>query len=332
MRYCHALMLAAALLLGGAVPGTAEEACGNPDALGVSRVQEIDTQGGKLYGDIQYAHGDTFLGDKEVVLTFDDGPFASTTPEILATLAEQCTKATFFYVGTMALTYPDILAQVDKAGHTIAAHTWAHADLRKLPPGRASAEIEKGVGMLEARLGHPIAPFFRFPYLSDPKIDIKYLMGRDFGVFSTDVDSWDSHGLTPSDRIVKYVMTRLKEKGHGIVLMHDIKHTTAHALPEILKQLKAGGWKIVHMVPKAPAAPLPMYAEWAKKMIDRHDLAGVAVASSSKRKPKFEEIPFPTDEAKSATGTPDRAPAVAVALNLPIATPRGPLDEGSEGA
>ncbi len=307
MRYGHAIIFAIAVLLGSGAAARADDACANPDALGVARVQEIDTAGGVQVGDLQYSHSLSFLGDKEVVLTFDDGPFPSTTPEILATLAEQCTKATFFYVGKMALQYPDILEQVDKAGHTIGAHTWGHANLRKLTPARASVEIEKGVGMLEARLGHPIAPFFRFPYLSDPKIDIKYLLGRDFGVFSTDVDSWDSHGLTPSDRIVKYVMTRLKEKGHGIVLLHDIKHTTAHALPEILKQLKDGGYKIVHLVPKAPAAPLQMYADWAKKMIDRQDLANVAVASNGKRKPKIEEIPFDVAEA----GTPATPEAVA---------------------
>ena len=323
MRYCQVMMSAVALLLCSVLAAAAEDGCTNPNALGVSRVQEVDTHGGVQVGDLQYSHSLNFLGDKEVVLTFDDGPFPSTTPEILATLAEQCTKATFFYVGKMALAYPDILEQVDKAGHTIAAHTWAHANLRKLTPGRASAEIEKGVAMLEARLGHPIAPFFRFPYLSDPKIDIKYLLDRDFGVFSTDVDSWDSHGLTPSDHIVKYVMTRLKEKGHGIVLMHDIKHTTAHALPEILKQLKDGGYKIVHVVAKAPAAPLPIYADWAKKMIDRNDLANAAVASNSKRKPKIEEIPFDVAEA-GTPATPEgdkpkkgKAKLVVAAASLP---------------
>ncbi len=305
MRYPSTIVLATLVLLGFAPLASADDVCANPDAIGVSRVQEIDTSGGIQAGDLQYGHSLKFLADKEVVLTFDDGPFENTTPEILATLAEHCTKATFFYVGKMALRYPDLLQQVDKAGHTIGAHTWGHANLRKLPPVRASVEIEKGIGMLEARLGHPIAPFFRFPYLSDPKVDIKYMLGRDFGVFSIDVDSWDSHGLVSSERIVKYVMTRLNAKGHGIVLLHDIKHTTAHALPELLRQLKENGYKIVHMVPKAPAATLPVYVAWAKKMIERQEQAdALLVASNSKKKARIQEIPFEIAEA-GTPATPD---------------------------
>ncbi len=307
MRNGRALVLAVAVLLAGAVgiagPALADEACKNPDALGVSRVQVIDSTAASGIGPVDFRRSGAFLGPKEVVLTFDDGPFPGTTPDILAALAEQCTKATFFYVGKMALRYPDILAEVDRAGHTIAAHTWGHANLRKLTPGRAQVEIEKGVSMLEARLGHPIAPFFRFPYLDGPKFARKYLAGRDFTVFSTDVDSWDSHGLTPSVRIVKYVMTRLKEQGRGIVLMHDIKHTTASALPEILKQLKAEGYKIVHMVPKAPAMSLAAFNGWAKKMIDHED-GGVAVASSDEPVP-----PDPANIAADAVSEPDHPAA-----------------------
>jgi len=294
-----------------------EPACSNPDALGVSRVQEVDTSGGPIFGDIQYMHAVSFLRDKEVVLTFDDGPYPETTPAVLAALAEQCTKATFFYVGKMALKNPDILAQVDAAGQTIGAHTWAHADLRKLSGPRALAEIERGVSMLQARLGHPIAPFFRFPYLSDPKADIHYLGGRNFAVFSADVDSWDSHGFTPSAHIVHYVISRLKEQGKGIVLMHDIKHTTAAALPEILRQLKAGGFKIVHMVPKAPAASLSPYDAWARQAIEENDTSAL-VAANTKTTPVATKVALITTD-KKRLAVPDAAakPAIVAALETP---------------
>jgi peptidoglycan/xylan/chitin deacetylase (PgdA/CDA1 family) len=256
----------------------AGQPCTNPDPLGVSRVQEIDSTGNPFYGTNGGAGNSVkFLADHEVVLTFDDGPFPDTTPAILSALADQCTKATFFYVGLMALAHPEILAQVDAAGQTVGAHTWSHANLRRLAGPLAQAEIERGVSMLQARLGHPIAPFFRFPYLSTPASDVKYLGGRDFAVFSIDIDSWDSHGLMPTPRIINYVMSRLKVAGRGIILMHDIKHTTAAAVPEILKQLKAGGYKIVQLVPKAPATTLAAYDDWAKQMIAKHD-SGQAVA------------------------------------------------------
>ena len=68
----------------------ARSTCANPDALGVSRIVVIDTTGGPGFGFLQYKQFD-FLTDKEVVLTFDDGPWP-TTPAVLKALADECTK------------------------------------------------------------------------------------------------------------------------------------------------------------------------------------------------------------------------------------------------
>jgi peptidoglycan/xylan/chitin deacetylase (PgdA/CDA1 family) len=213
-----------------------------------------------------------FLQDHEVVLTFDDGPFPVTTETILNALDAECTKATFFYVGTMALANPQILKDVDSHGETIGTHTWRHANMRTLFGVRAQAEIEKGISMLEARLGHPIAPFFRFPYLNAPTSDVSYLASRGFAVFDIDVDSWDSHGLFVSpERIINVTMSRLKVAGKGIILMHDITRSTAAALPTILRQLKANGFKVVHLVPKDPATSLAPFDQLAEHLIADYD-------------------------------------------------------------
>ena len=313
MRLRLCVVILATIGLGLPQHASSAEPCRNSEALGVSRTVIVDTANGGLFGKVQYKDAPTFLADKEVVLTFDDGPYAETTPDVLEALAQQCTKATFFYVGRWALRYPGVLAQVDQAGHTIAAHTWAHANLRKLPGDHGQAEIEKGISMLTARLGHPIAPFFRFPYLSDPAASKAYLKGRNIAIFSADVDSWDSHGLTPSSRIVDYVMSRLKKEGHGIVLMHDIKHTTAAALPEILRQLKSGGFKIVHMVAKTPATTLAPFDAWAAKTIQEHD-SGVAMA-------KTEEPVIP----EAGDSLPDVAPAETVVAAAGLREPNRPI-------
>ena len=71
--------------------------CANADALGVSRVVDVDTTGGPGFGFQHFKQLD-FLAEKEVVLTFDDGPWP-TTPAVLKALAEECTKATFFPIG-----------------------------------------------------------------------------------------------------------------------------------------------------------------------------------------------------------------------------------------
>ena len=112
-------------------PAPAKSTCNNPNALGVARVVEIDTTGGPGFG-FEHFKAYDFLRDKEVVLTFDDGPWPGNTPAVLKALAEQCTKALFFPIGKHAGWHPEILKQVAAAGHTVGSHTWSHRDLSKL--------------------------------------------------------------------------------------------------------------------------------------------------------------------------------------------------------
>jgi peptidoglycan/xylan/chitin deacetylase (PgdA/CDA1 family) len=241
------------------MPRVAEAPCQTPGALGVERVVEIDTSGGPGFG-FQHFKAYDFLNPGEVVLTFDDGPWPGNTPAVLAALAAQCTKGTFFSIGKHAIWHPEILKQVAAAGHTVGSHTWSHADLSKKTPDEAKDEIEKGISAVHAALGAPLAPFFRFPDLRQPPEMISYLEGRNIAMFSTDVDSFDFKMRKP-DQVVKSVMTKLEKHGKGIILMHDFQHATAEALPELISQLKAGGYKVVHMVPRQPLTTLPKYDE-----------------------------------------------------------------------
>ena len=233
--------------------------CTNPNALGVSRVVEIDTTGGPGFGFEHFKQYD-FLRAGEVVLTFDDGPWLNNTPAVLKALADQCVKAIFFPIGKHATYYPEILKEVYEAGHTIGSHTWSHQDLSKKSVDEGKEEIEKGVSAVKAALGHPIAPFFGFPALRHPPEMVSYLGERNVGIFSTDMDSFDFKIRKP-DQIIKSVMAKLKKHGKGIVLMHDFQHGTSQAVPELLAELKANGFKIVHMVPKGQLDSLPRYDE-----------------------------------------------------------------------
>ena len=227
----------------------------NPDGLGVSRVVEIDTTGGPGFGFEHYKAYD-FLQDKEVVLTFDDGPWPGSTKAVLDALASHCTKATFFTIGKHALYHPEILKQVRDAGHTVGTHTWSHVDLTKLQPDAAKDEIEKGFSAVKLAMGSAPASFFRFPSLRAPQAMEAYLGSRNLAIFSTDIDSFDfRHGKQP-DAVIKTVMERLEKKGKGIVLMHDFQKVTAAALPQLLAQLKAKGYKIVHLKSKVAATTL----------------------------------------------------------------------------
>jgi peptidoglycan/xylan/chitin deacetylase (PgdA/CDA1 family) len=230
----------------------------NPTGLGISRVVEIDTTGGPGFGFEHYKAYD-FLQPKEVVLTFDDGPWSATTKAVLDALAFHCTKATFFAIGKHALYHPEILKQVAAAGHSIGTHTFSHIDLTKLQPDQAKEEIEKGFSAVKLALGGAPASFFRFPSLRGPQDMEAYLGSRNIGIFSTDIDSFDfKHGKQP-DAVVKTVMEKLEKKGKGIVLMHDFQKSTASALPTLLLALKDKGYKIVHLKSKASAATIASF-------------------------------------------------------------------------
>jgi peptidoglycan-N-acetylglucosamine deacetylase len=249
--------------IGNAAPAAA---CpGNPNALGVSRVVEIDTTGGPGFGSEQFKTYD-FLQPGEVVLTFDDGPWPGNTPAVLSALAAQCTKALFFPIGEHATWHPQILKEVAAAGHTIGSHTWSHADLAKLPADQAEEEIEKGFSAVRAALGQPESPFFRFPGLRYSSELVSYLGTRNISTFSADFDSLDFKIHQP-DRVIASVMTKLKKNGKGIVLMHDFQHGTSLALPELLAQLKANGYRIVQVRAKAPVTTLAQYDEQVGKLL-----------------------------------------------------------------
>jgi peptidoglycan-N-acetylglucosamine deacetylase len=295
-----AIACAAALLFwsvsGGGASAQGAQACPDPNTLGVNRTVEIDATGGPGFGFEHYKVYD-FLRLREVVLTFDDGPQVGFTHAILDALAAQCTKATFFSIGKMAAGMPEIIRDVAKAGHTIGTHTWSHADLSKAKSEDDwKDEVEKGFSAVRRAVGAPIAPFFRYPVLKDTKDSLQYLGGRNIAVFSVDLDTFDYKFRNP-DQFVKQAIDRLERKGKGIILMHDVQPVTAKALPRLLAEIKAKGFKVVHLKPKAEVKTLAQYDAVIEK-----DMKGMAAGHerpmSSVVRTIEEAPPQPTAAAK----------------------------------
>jgi peptidoglycan/xylan/chitin deacetylase (PgdA/CDA1 family) len=234
--------------------------CDKPDGLGLSRLVQIDTTGGPRFGSIQHPEGDDFLRDKEVVLTFDDGPRPGSTEAVVKALTDECLRATFFEVGQMASWHPEVTKQLIDAGMTVGTHTWSHKDLARIFPEKAEQQIEMANSAVSAAAGGKIAPFFRFPYLAQPPRILSYLADRNIAIFSGDIDSRD-YTMHEPEPVVDSVMSQLEKRGKGIVLMHDIHPNTAEALPALLRQLKATGFKVVHMVPKEQLTTIAKYDE-----------------------------------------------------------------------
>ena len=217
----------------------AKPACANPDALGIGRVVQVDTSGGPGFGFEHFKQLD-FLRDKEVVLTFDDGPWPVNTPAVLKALADECTTGIFFPIGKHATYHPEILRQVAAAGHTVGAHTWSHANLNRksMTEEKAKEEIEKGYSAVKWALEAAPVPFFRFPALQHPPAMVTYLGERNIAMFSCDVDSFDFK-TRKAEQVTENVMKKLDRLGKGIILMHDFQKHTAEALPDCVVRLGA---------------------------------------------------------------------------------------------
>ena len=253
----------------GFAPSLAAGTCPDGrDGLGVSRIVEIDTSNGPLYGDMtKYVREESFLGPKEVVLTFDDGPMPRITNPILDTLDRFCTKATFFSVGRMAIAYPATVREILARGHTLGTHTWSHPlNLKRLSLKRAKDQIDRGFAAVSLAAGQDIAPFFRFPGLSDSNPLLAHLQSRGIASFTVDVVSNDSY-ISSSRRLADRTVRLTVARQGGILLFHDIKRSAARALPNILSRLKAKGYKVVHIKPKGMIAREITYDSVLKPML-----------------------------------------------------------------
>jgi hypothetical protein len=161
-------------------------------------------------------------------------------------------------VGRMAIADPAMVQMVAQRGHTIGAHTWSHKMLGKISAAKATDEIELGFSAIQRALGRPIAPFFRFPYLSMPKSAVAHLQSRHAGTFSIDIDSSDYRTRDPKV-MIRTVLSQLQTRRKGIILLHDIQRSTAAGIRTLLGELKSRGFKVVHLVPKTPLVTLAVY-------------------------------------------------------------------------
>ncbi len=240
------------LLVAVALPARAET-CPHPGALGTSRVMEVAIPAEGLFVGTRSYRETLPLAQKEVVLTFDDGPAGATTDRVLAALEAQCVKATFFVVGQMAQARPDQLRRIAASGHTIGHHSMTHVIMNTVPHERGRGDIERGWRTVDRILtGHdgsrPATPFFRFPGFAPTKALSSWLVENHVGVFGADFWGSDWTKITP-DALLAQVLNRLEERQGGILLLHDIHAHTAAMVPRLLAELKARGYRVVHIVP-----------------------------------------------------------------------------------
>ena len=230
---------------------------GNPDALGTERVLAVDAGSTPRVGHKEFP-GTLPLQRKELVLTFDDGPWPTTTAKVLDALRHECVLATFFLVGRNVAAHPELARRELADGHSLGHHSFSHPLLNRMAPAKAEAEIDRGIAEDEfalygKRRSEPTTPFFRFPGFASNAVLLDRLQARHIVVFGADVWASDWLPMTPAQEL-QLILARIERIGSGIVLLHDTKAQTAAMLPAFLRELKRRGYHIVHVVAAAGGA------------------------------------------------------------------------------
>ena len=249
--FTAALCSAAAALMSLIAAAEAAE-CPRKDALGTSRVLAVDAATYPRVG-LRSFPQTLPLEDREVVLTFDDGPWPPTDKRILAALAQECVRATFFLIGRNAAAHPELVRRMAAEGHTVAHHSFAHPNLKYMKPEAAIGEIDRGIAAVETALHGtaattPSTPFFRFPFFEMTPATLEILQKRGIAVFGADLWASDWNPMTPAQQL-KLLTERLQAARKGIILLHDPKAQTAAMLPTFLRYLRDNHYRVVHLVP-----------------------------------------------------------------------------------
>ncbi len=316
MRVAAVLCWVAGGLFGGFGPALAASCPGNPNALGTSRTITVEPVAMPRVGSMQYKTT-LALNDREVAITFDDGPLPPYTNRILHALAAECVKATYFLVGRQASAHPDLVRRIFNEGHIIGTHSQNHPltfDLMDLP--RVQSEIDSGIASVQAAAGDPraVAPFFRIPGLLRNKQVETYLGTKSIAVWSADetADDWFKN-VTAQD-IVNKAMSRLEARGRrGILLLHDIHPATAMAVPMLLRELKTKGYRIVQAVPAGerpktlpdaqPALVADVNGGWPR-LPRSEEVRPIAVKASETKPAEAKPVEVKPAEAKPADVKP----------------------------
>lgn len=211
-----------------------------------------------------------------IAMTFDDGPSAKLTPELLDLLAQHHIHATFFVIGKNVVEHPEILQRAVKEGHEIGNHSWSHPVFGKMKDSSVRTELQKTDDAIRDAIGKR-PTLMRPPYGSITARQKKWI-NEEFGyrIILWDVDPLDWKRPGPS--VVTSRIIRETRPG-SIVLSHDIHPGTIKAMPETFDQLEAKGFKFVTvseliamgrpMAPKQPGSegPTPLSSPGASPVI-----------------------------------------------------------------
>jgi cellulose synthase/poly-beta-1,6-N-acetylglucosamine synthase-like glycosyltransferase/peptidoglycan/xylan/chitin deacetylase (PgdA/CDA1 family)/spore germination protein YaaH len=193
-----------------------------------------------------------------LALTFDDGPDPRWTPAILDILKQENVPATFFIIGKNGQTYPDLVRRIVDEGHEIGNHSFTHPNLGEIPLSLTELELNATQRLIESEVGRSTV-LFRPPYFGDAEADkpqevepalVAQRLGYIMVGVRIDPDDWQLP--VTADQIVNRTIDRAMDSNPEtrgeIILLHDSggnRQATIEALPRLIHELKARGFKFV---------------------------------------------------------------------------------------
>jgi len=174
--------------------------------------------------------------DKEIWLTFDDGPTPEVTPWILSVLEKENVKATFFLVGQQIEEFPELVGAIIKEGHTIANHSFSHKNGWLTNKEKYLEDIENCQALM------PYNKLFRPPYGKITKAQIAVLKEK-YKIILWDVLSYDFQQNISPKKVQKNIIQNTKSG--SIIVMHNNQMSFKNLEPILentIKQLKAKGY------------------------------------------------------------------------------------------
>ncbi|WP_333873590.1 polysaccharide deacetylase family protein [Methylobacter sp.] len=182
------------------------------------------------------------VSEKEIALSFDDGPNREYTPQVLSTLAQFNAPATFFVTGKNIEGNENILKQMDAEGHSIGNHSYTHSfyvDFKSLQGFKN--ELDRTTESVFKVIGKRMK-LFRPPYgVTTPNL-VKASNSLNYSIIGWTIRSFDTTADT-SQTITRRIQTQLKPG--AIILFHDTSDKTVQVLKQTLNFAKENGYKIV---------------------------------------------------------------------------------------
>jgi peptidoglycan/xylan/chitin deacetylase (PgdA/CDA1 family) len=174
---------------------------------------------------------------KALVLTFDDGPGGSLTPEILNMLAQSNAKATFFLLGRNIAGREVIVRQIAEQGHDISSHGYDHLHSWKISPFRALSDIKRGWAAIDAALGTERQKYpFRPPNGKLNIISLLYLLLKNVPIIYWSVDSGDTWRVKPNSNRVALLAEKM---GGAVSLAHDFDRKNENTSRFVVESVRA---------------------------------------------------------------------------------------------